>query len=420
MIRKLITNLTVLATTVVITIAALEICARIFYPEPVVETSAKQFMQHDELLGWKKISNHESQYVAPEFRTTMRLNSKGMRGPEFPYENGETDLRIVVLGDSYTEGYMVEFEEMFSEVLRNELVGRSDASVEVINLGTAGYSTDQELIFFQNEGKRYQQNLSVLMFYQNDIWYNSQDKYVRGYKPLFKMGENGLTLTNFPVPAPEARFYEKHFMGLPEPPSKKKNAGLVRRVKAFFGNHSRLYNFVVDRVKNSHDLYTLATKLGLAVDSPFRAMNSQIADEYRIWKTPYDEDIRHSWDLTKRLILELNREVESVDSRLLVSYIPNMANIYDDVWQATKRKYGLSDEAWSIERPRIELERFSERNGITFLDLTPIFKQEAEILQEQDKRLYYEVDGHWNVEGHALAGQVLADFIRSRILKELP
>ena len=414
--RKLIINLTVLFSTVLFILAVGEIGVRAFYVEPPASTH-QLFMQYDELLGWKKIPNNRAMHVTDEFRTTILTNSKSMRGPEYPYVDESAALRMVVLGDSFTEGYTVEFNEVFSEVLRGRLDTATGGSVDVINLGTAGYSTDQELLLFQNEGKRYQQHLTLLMFYENDIWFNGQDKFTRGYKPLFGIDENELTLTNFPVPEPEDRHYEIHYMeksvnGRPQP-----KAGPLRSVKRQLRAHSALYRFTVGRIKNSHLLHTWAVDLGLAEKVVAAPGDTRLRDEFRIWKTPYDADIHRAWEITKKLLGELNREVEAVGSRLLVFYIPNKASVYDEMWRATKRKYGLYDENWNIEQPRIELESFLERNGIGFLDLTPSFRREADVLGRDGKMLYFESDAHWNVYGHQLAGEVVADFIKKRILE---
>src|SRR5574337_1459165 len=39
-----------------------------------------------------------------EFKTTVRINSKGLRDVEHPYEKPPGVFRILVLGDSYMEG----------------------------------------------------------------------------------------------------------------------------------------------------------------------------------------------------------------------------------------------------------------------------------------------------------------------------
>ncbi len=57
-------------------------------------------------------------------------------------------------GDSFTQGNMVPFRELSSEVLKARLNDAGPGTYEGINAGTSGYSTDQELVFFHSEGKR--------------------------------------------------------------------------------------------------------------------------------------------------------------------------------------------------------------------------------------------------------------------------
>ena len=409
--QRLLVNLTVLFSSVVLIFAVCEIFARVFYVEPQTGMH-RLLMQHDELLGWKKIPNNIGTHVTDEFQTRIRTNSKGTRGPEYPYVDDEADLRIVVLGDSFAEGYTVEFEDLFSEILRYELNREIDGQVDVINLGTAGYSTDQELLLFQTEGKRYQQHLTLLMFYENDVWFNSQDKFIRGYKPLFEFDRNELRLTNFPVPKPEERYVEKHFTNEPVNGRTQEEAGALQRMKRLVRIYSSFYRFVSDRIKNSHVLYTWAMTLGLAEKPVRAAADTWLPDEFRIWKVPIDEEIRQAWEITEGLIGELKREVEAAGSQLIISYIPNKASASDDMWAATMRKYGLRDEDWRLDQPRIALEAFCERNGIGFLDLTPRFRLEAKSLAGESSKLYFEADPHWNVHGNRLAGELIADFIK--------
>ncbi len=58
-------------------------------------------------------------------------------------------------GDSFTQGDMVPFKELSSEVLKARFNDTGPGTYEVINAGTSGYSTDQELVCFQSEGKRF-------------------------------------------------------------------------------------------------------------------------------------------------------------------------------------------------------------------------------------------------------------------------
>ena len=77
-------------------------------------------------------------------------NSYGHRGREFPFEKSEKS-RIVFMGDSVVEGFGVEEEFRFTEVM-NRLLGDE---YEVINLGVCGYDFRQEVEYFKELGLRF-------------------------------------------------------------------------------------------------------------------------------------------------------------------------------------------------------------------------------------------------------------------------
>ena len=163
-------NLALIFTSTLFSLAVAEILLRAFQEERQVHEH-KLFCEYDPLLGWRKIPNMTGIHVGPEdeYRIRESMNSKGIRGPEYPYNKADKEYRIFVLGDSYAEGYTVEFDELFSEVLKRNLNKRHTRPIEVINTGTGGYSTDQELLLFKNEGVKYQPDLTVLLFCGNDV-----------------------------------------------------------------------------------------------------------------------------------------------------------------------------------------------------------------------------------------------------------
>ncbi|MSR57587.1 MAG: hypothetical protein EXS05_07935 [Planctomycetaceae bacterium] len=72
---------------------------------------------------------------APDrFSTTHRYNRFGFRGGDFPIER-QGDLRVVCVGDSFTEGIGAEEDQAWPAAAKNHLDG---IDVEVLNLGRAG------------------------------------------------------------------------------------------------------------------------------------------------------------------------------------------------------------------------------------------------------------------------------------------
>lgn len=95
-------------------------------------------------------------------------NSSGFRGPEFG--NLDSAFVIVVLGDSYSFGYGVEYAEAFPALLEANLRRRHQGwNVRVIDLGIPGYNTSQELATLKEWAPRLHPNLVLLQYHLNDI-----------------------------------------------------------------------------------------------------------------------------------------------------------------------------------------------------------------------------------------------------------
>lgn len=96
-------------------------------------------------------------------------NSKGFRDTrEFTYAKPAGTLRILVLGDSHTQGYEVRQDATYAAVAERFLTFRGTRS-EAINAGVSGFSTAEALVFLENEGYKYHPDVVVLGFYANDF-----------------------------------------------------------------------------------------------------------------------------------------------------------------------------------------------------------------------------------------------------------
>ena len=413
-VKTLLTRVALVLLSVIFSLTIAELILRVLSVESTVTIGHhKLFCEYDPLLGWKNKKNTSGWHVTPEYKILESFNSKGIRGPEYSYEKTEDEFRIFILGDSFAEGHTVEFEELFSEVLKRKLNESGDQYYQVINSGTGGYSTDQELLLFQTEGSKYNPDLTILMFYQNDVWYNNQARYWRGYKPFFELENGELVLTNFPVPEPDMDQGQNQDLT-----SEKKVLGKVR---SWLGERSYLYQFVATRIVRTYFLYKLAMKLGLVEDPEEKIKNNDqiipIPDEFRIWEKVYNDQVRDAWRITEAIITKLQDESTSIGSELLVFHVPSRANIYMEEWQATKLKYGISDDNWNIEQVEIELEAVCEKNKVDFFSPTYQMKTEAKKLVSKKQRLYFISDGHWNSTGHQFVGEILAEYVTANYLE---
>lgn len=108
---------------------------------------------------------HKSQDVSIEFR----INAQGLREDrDHPYAKPAGVQRIVALGDSFTIGYEVEERACFARVLERELRGRG-FKVEVLNAGVSGFSTAEECLYLERELYKYEPDVVLLTFFENDL-----------------------------------------------------------------------------------------------------------------------------------------------------------------------------------------------------------------------------------------------------------
>lgn len=426
-IKQLFFNITILLFTICFLILAAEVSVRIISIAPMEDKwvgAEKKYYEYDPLLGWRKIPNTKTTRVSIRGRNSVfyQINSKGFRGPEYPYKKADNEYRVLFLGDSFTEGYMIEMDDHFAEVMKRRLNSiRRKKFVQALNSGTAGYSTDQELLFFQNEGKKYNPDITILMFYENDITYNNQPKdWSMYYKPLFRIKNGELALTTNPVPKPDRILYSNHLETTEKSPSKK--------LRKWLYENSHLYNLIKDRVNNSYSLKKIAVRLRLLekpdIDSE-KANNNNAEDddlllprEFRVWERTPNDAVIDSWKITEVMINKLKEDADSVGSKLLVFNIPFEGSIYKEEWNKIKKKYGLSEENWNVDKSGLELEAICKKNNINFLNPTELLREKAKELEKDGKRLYDPTDHHWTVEGNKFVGDILAEYIASKYLKE--
>ena len=140
-----------------------------FVPGIVTDAPMSVCVVRDPDLGWRCRPGFRMRAIGPSlnspvFRYSVALNRRGLRDVDHPYEKPHGTIRIACLGDSFVWGWGVDDGETFADRLEREL----GPEVEVVNLGVPGYSTDQELLCFLEEGKKYRPDLVLLGYVLND------------------------------------------------------------------------------------------------------------------------------------------------------------------------------------------------------------------------------------------------------------
>jgi lysophospholipase L1-like esterase len=367
------------------------------FTEPVEASTVhhRLFCEFDPQLGWRKKTNSSGFHITTEYQVFERLNSCGLRGREHSFARRSGEYRILFLGDSFTEGYSVHQHHLFSSRLERDLNcgGHDGRHYCCINAGTGGYSTDQEWLFFLSEGKRYQPDLTVLMFYENDILDNIAKVTHRGTeKPVFQVKNDCLEAENLPLSPP----------GL-TPKAEGPEALWVRMIQK---------SYLLGHLTNSLRQFSMIAEL-IQRRIASRRPGYTVPQDLWIWAEEAPEKVENAWRLTRALIRALRQNVEETGSRFLVFLVPQEASIYSELWRAMQNMWAIPGHGWDVNVTARRMTELCRQESIALIDPSLEFRAQAARLARRGKRLYYPVDGHWTSDGHSL----VADILRERILQ---
>ena len=392
--RRLAANVLLSILSVLATLAALEGLLRLSRRPTVSEEETRgHWIEPDPLLGWRKRAGARATYRRPEYTVEVATNGHGLRDRDRSYD-ARGSYRILALGDSFVEAHGVPFESSVTQGLEKSL-SRAGCPVEVLNGGTQGYSTDQEYLFYLEQGARYSPQVVVLFFYYNDIVYNARSMYFGMSKPRLTIREGRLVRPTESVAPARSRAVLAD------------GGETEEEVDKPFLESSLLFVTIRNRLRRGAPrAYNALSSLGLWPPISVRAPFIEIKVYRRDKVIP---EIEEGWEMTGRLLESLARETEARGAAFLVAYVPARMEVHDADWELTRFKFGMDDERWDRRRVLSRLEEIGRAARFPVLDLTPA-------LRKADRGMlggpYYAGDLHWNARGHAVAAAEVEGFLR--------
>jgi hypothetical protein len=317
-----------------------------------------------------------------EFRTDVRINSRGLHDLEHPYVKSPDSFRVLVLGDSYIEGLQVDLEQMFGRLLERRLNARSSRPVEVISAGVSSWGTDNELLYFRHEGYKYRPDLVLLAFTtSNDVResyapFNRRDPWANLSKPSFVLNGRGeLELQPGPPLPPAPPWWRQLYLGE--------------------------YLFV---------------RLGGKVVIPRRGQNAappppdpdapRVPPDLLIHAPSYGPEVAEAWRVTEALVRALRDEAAARGAKFAVMVHGGPWVHYDDRWNLMLMLDAVAARTWDRRKPARLIDEFLSAEGIPFVDLFDAF----EAAKAHD-RMFYQVNVHWTPMGHRVAADAAADLL---------
>lgn len=321
------------------------------------------------LFGWSHRPSNSFVWVTEGRREPISINSFRLRDHEVGYERQERQARVLVLGDSFVEALQVPLETSYTKQLEGILTAAKGAT-EVINAGVSGYGTDNELLYWREEGRKFSPDVLLLCLYVgNDVRnnFNPLELVDAGTlrKPHFTLEGTELVLHDYPFPLDQS---------------------LGTKLKLAFNLHWRSYAFLremKDRLRHSQQ----------------RGDNSAPLD-FGVFARHPDAQWEQAWQLTAALLAEFERSTAEVGTRLVVVIVPSHFQVYPGRWSDFLSQHHLDAGQWDLDAPNRRLGEILQANGTDFIDLLPGLRAQA---NNSPAPLYFTLDEHWTETGHRAA-----------------
>lgn len=365
-----------------------------------------EFYELDQTLGYSLRPGAEGLY-RKEGRSYVHINSDGLRDREHSLTKPANTLRIALIGDSYAEALPVPLEQSFWWVMRDKLVecdAASDKAIEVINFGVSGYGTAQELLTLREKVWKYSPDVVMLaVTTNNDVTDNSRALKKVDEIPYFVNRYNQLTLDN-------SFQSSRTFLW---------RQSRLNRFGRWLRDHSRVVQVVIEG-HHALKIMTASWRARWARPEPAAAPTTspgqkpndslpaaELGIDNLIYREPQTAVWTDAWQVTESLITKMRDEVQARNAKFLLVTLSNGPQVLPDpnVREQLQKRLGVPDMFYPDNRIRA----FSVRENISVITLAPELQQFAErnqvFLHGFDKNIG---NGHWNVVGNRVAGELIA------------
>lgn len=399
--KRFFVKLTVFLISLIIALTITEIFLRL------VNYSFPTFYSTDTARGYALTPNVEGWYRR-EGETYVRINSDGLRDVEHQKVKPESAVRIAVVGDSYAEALQVPLENAFWKLLESKLQSceaLGGRQVEVINFGVSGYGTAQELITLRQKVWDYAPDVVLLAFTtNNDVTDNLRQTKRVNEIPYFVYRGDKLELDDSFLASPTFK-WRNSFVG-------KLGVWLrdnLRVVQLGHQAQSALKSYLAKR--NVQMIVPAVSAQNKSDDAPNQSETviraEDVGVENMIYREPTDKVYREAWTVTEGLLRLTRDEVSSKNAKFAVVTLSNGIQVYPNqkMREDFMKKVGSTD----IFYPDKRIKSFGTRENITVYNLAPELQAYADrnnaVLHGFGENLG---NGHWNVEGHRIAAEILA------------
>jgi lysophospholipase L1-like esterase len=351
-----------------------------------------------------------------EFTYEFATNDQGLRYRNIRLAKPKETYRVLVVGDSMTEGVGVAQDETFSDLLERRFSRKRP--VEFINGGLGGTGVFEYGRLFLSWGVAYEVDALLVAVFANDVWNAAPDDHPEDLL-LRREGDEffgPIPERSFPkrlIHAVWPRIYTRLYQL--KAASDRRNLTMTSDLVGTISAEARRRGIPEGEI----DAWQARLPPNLVVAVNQQRMEADILSYGLLmpshWTDSLDIDTPAAKARFRSMRAMLDRIVEEAARRgidVAVVYLPDRLQYDADshVGNPTQiagvrfRKEWLAEDS-TVQR---ELALWSRERGIAFLDLTSVFRAWA----GDPTTLTYRIDGHWTPKGHRVAADAIGAWLQ--------
>ena len=333
----------------------LEILLRSVAPQSLNGTSIRgeHFSATDSILGYRYVPGAVWRFRHPEYEVEYAINGEGFRDAKpHPVPKPPGTQRVLLLGDSFTFGQGVAYEETWPVLAERELE-RGGAKVDLVKAGVQGMDTRTEYILLRRHARRYQPDAVVVGFLINDLY------------------------TNIP--------YEER----PDTEAPDSAGDWTQLRDAVFVESER------DRTIH---LLALARRLVTSNDAAYLKLYLAAPDRGGFLSVPLGETARRQLEVTEGLFDRIDAYCDSLGVPLVVLSIPQQ-------FQVLYVRSGRADSTVDVSFYDRHFAEFARNRGFSWIPTMDGFTA----ADSSGAELFFRLDGHLTPAGNAVLARMFLD-----------
>jgi hypothetical protein len=382
-------NAVLLLVSVLFSIALIEGVLRLGpKPERVYLPGDGTLVAHPDLLFTLPYEDRHTVRFAPdeaevykEFR--VDIHPPGIRNEPVP-PKAEGEFRIALIGDSFTFGWGLDYEDTIGQELEVRLNDALQSPrVRVINLGVPGYGPWQEWAFLQERGFALEPDLVIAQIFPSNDLEN-------------ELSREGLVLRSY------FTFWQERLNAW------RAFATWQLTVERWFRNNSRVYRMMYDYAP-AWNLVNLLNDLRFIKPAPTLPLppNEGRPSTLEAMHASEFEEVRHAWKMIGHTLDSIAAECQARGIAVAGYVIPMYQQMDDEAWRALRDELPAEYEA-VIERFKDveDAEAVLADSGFAVIPVADALRAVRD-----PREIYFTLDTHLRPAGSGLVAETIAQYL---------